>query len=240
MLYIEEGKTMRHRRFEPEDEVVPGVLYGRREWVPTPAFWAAIADLEGEQADDYVSPRGTPLAEDLAFCLLGGYGVRMELNRAAWERLDEAGALRADDVPSADEFEALLSEPLLVNGRLQKYRYPRQRAGRLHIALRSIREAPPDTGEPKSFRNRMMALPGIGPKTASWIVRNHVGSDEVAILDVHVLRAGAMIGLFPETYRLPRDYETLESKFLSFAQALQVRASVLDAIIWREMRILFG
>lgn len=43
-----------------------------------------------------------------------------------------------------------------------------------------------------------------------------------------------LIGLFPKTYRLPRDYEALERKFLSFAQALQVRASVLDAIMWRE------
>ncbi len=231
---------MCHRRFGPEDEVVPGVQYGRREWVPTPAFLAAIADLEGDNVDDYVSPKGTPLAEDLAFCLLGGYGVKMELNRAAWNQLDEAGVLRADDVPSVVEFEALLSEPLLVNGRLQKYRYPRQRAGRLHIALKSIRDTPPNTDDPISFRNRMMELPGIGPKTASWIVRNHVGSDEVAILDVHVLRAGAMIGLFPDTYRLPRDYEALERKFLCFAQALQIRASVLDAIIWREMRILYG
>ncbi|WP_036308714.1 hypothetical protein [Methylosinus sp. LW3] len=231
---------MHHRRFEPEDEVVPGVRYGRQEWVPTPAFWAAMADLEGDEVDDYVSPRGTPLAEDLAFCLLGGYGVKMELNRAAWERLDEAGALRAIDVPSAAEFEALLSEPLRVNGRLQKYRYPRQRAGRLHVALKFLRDSPPDTNDPIAFRNRMMELPGIGPKTASWIVRNHIGSDEVAILDVHVLRAGIMIGLFPETYRLPRDYESLERKFLNFARALQVRASVLDAIMWREMRVLFS
>lgn len=231
---------MLNRRFSPEDEVIPGVRYGRQDWIPTPAFWAAMADLEGDGSDNYSSPGGTPLAEDLAFCLLGGYGVKMELNRAAWERLDEAGALSAEVVPSAAEFEALLSEPLVVNGRLQKYRYPRQRAGRLNVALTSIRENPPDTTNPLSFRERMMGLPGIGPKTASWIVRNHVGSDEVAILDVHVLRAGAMIGLFPETYRLPRDYEMLERRFLSFAAALQVRASVLDAIMWREMRILFG
>ena len=230
-----------HRRcFAPEDEVVPGVRYGRQEWVPTPAFWAAIADLEGDEVDDYVSSKGTPLAEDLAFCLLGGYGVKMELNRAAWEQLDKAGALQADDVPSAADFEALLSEPLMVNGRLHKYRYPKQRAGRLHAALKSVRDTPPDTSHPIAFRNRMMELPGIGPKTASWIVRNHVGSDEVAILDVHVLRAGTMIGLFPEAYRLPRDYEALERKFLDFALALQVRASVLDAIMWREMRILFS
>ncbi len=49
-----------------------------------------------------------------------------------------------------------------------------------------------------------------------------------------------MIGLFPENYRLPRDYETLEQRFLAFANALSVRTAVLDAIMWREMRILFN
>jgi thermostable 8-oxoguanine DNA glycosylase len=240
MHNIMPASTVRQRCFAPDDEVVPGVLYGRQEWVPTPAYWAAMAELQGEKVDDYVSPPGTPLAEDLAFCLLGGYGVKMELNRAAWERLHDAGALSADPVPTRDEFEELLSTPLLVNGRLQKYRYPHQRADRLHVALRSIKERPPQTDDPILFRERLMELPGIGPKTASWIVRNWLGSDQIAILDVHVLRAGKIIGLFPETYRLPRDYEMLERRSLEFANALQVRASVLDAIMWREMRILFG
>ena len=85
-----------------------------------------------------------------------------------------------------------------------------------------------------------MELPGIGPKTASWIVRNWLGSDDVAILDVHVLRAGILMGLFPEDCRLPKDYEVLEKKFLDFARAIQVRASLLDAIMWRDMRVLFS
>jgi thermostable 8-oxoguanine DNA glycosylase len=83
-----------------------------------------------------------------------------------------------------------------------------------------------------------MAIPGIGPKTASWIVRNWTGTDEVAILDVHVIRAGQLIGLFPKHIRLPRDYSALEARFLEFSHALKVRASLLDAIIWREMRVL--
>jgi thermostable 8-oxoguanine DNA glycosylase len=227
------------RVFRPDDEVVPGVLFGSPEWVPTPAFWATLADRFDPETDDYVSPAGTPLAEDLAFCLLGGYGIKMELNRAAWERLSNAGVFQADVIPSRNELEELLSEPLNVNGRLQRYRFPRQRADRLFVALTSINESPPPTDDAIRFRDNLMLLPGIGPKTASWIVRNWSGSDEVAILDVHVLRAGAIIGLFPENYRLPKDYVSLERRFLDFARALQVRASVLDALIWREMRVLF-
>lgn len=235
-----DAKGFEVRDFLPDDEVVPGVLFGRPEWVPTPAFWASLADQEGEDADFYISPPGTPLAEDLAFCLLGGFGIKMEVNQAAWQRLYDAGVFEADPIPSREEIEKLLSEPLNVNGRLQRYRFPRQRAERLSIALNSIRNAPPSTEDPIQFRDSLMKLPGIGPKTASWIVRNWLGSDEVAILDVHVLRAGTMIGLFPKDYRLPRDYVTLERRFLDFAKALKVRAAALDALMWREMRILFA
>ncbi|WP_429924113.1 hypothetical protein ACQY1H_13960 [Agrobacterium vitis] len=199
-----------------------------------------MAEFEADDPEDYVSPKGTPLAEDLAFCLLGGYGVKMELNRAAWAHLHEAGVYSSDPVPSRQEIEELLSMPLLVEGKRHRYRYPRQRADRLHVALNSIRERPPQTDNHQIFRQELMELPGIGPKTASWIVRNWLGSDDVAILDIHVLRAGKLMGLFPENYRLPKDYEALEKKFLDFARAIQVRASLLDAIMWRDMRILFS
>lgn len=232
------SRAEQFKHYSPDDEIMPGVRYGLSGWVPTPAFWVAMADLEGDEAEDYVSPKGTPLAEDLAFCLLGGYGVKMELNQAAWDLLYYAGVFAADPVPSRGEIERLLSMPLSVNGRLQRYRYPRQRADRLNVALNSIRERPPRTEDAMIFRKDLMELPGIGPKTASWIVRNWLGSDEVAILDVHVLRAGTAIGLFPQKYRLPQDYEALERRFLDFARVLKIRASLLDAIMWREMRIL--
>lgn len=229
------------RHFMPDDEVMPGVRFGLSGWAGSPAFWSKMAEFEEEDdPEDYISPKGTPLADDLAFCLLGGYGVKMELNRAAWEHLYDAGVFEADPVPSRSEIEALLSTPLQVNGRPHKYRYPKQRADRLHIALNAIRERPPCTDDALLFRKQLMELPGIGPKTASWIVRNWLGSDQVAILDIHVLRAGVLMGLFPKDYRLPKDYAALERKFLDFAKAIKVRASLLDAIMWREMRIFFN
>lgn len=131
-------------RFTPDDEVMPGVRFGLSGWAGSPAFWSKLAEFEEEDPEDYISPKGTRLADDLAFCLLGGYGVKMELNRAAWEHLYDAGVFRADPVPSRNEIEALLSTPLQVNGRPHKYRYPKQRADRLHTALNAIRERPPD------------------------------------------------------------------------------------------------
>ena len=75
-----------------------------------------------------------------------------------------------------------------------------------------------------------------GKRYAPPFPGNWLDSDEVAILDIHVLRAGELIGLFDRGYSLPRDYERLERRFLEFCEALGVRASLMDAIIWTEMR----
>jgi thermostable 8-oxoguanine DNA glycosylase len=222
--------------FTATTEVVPGVAFGRPEWVPSPAFWLTLAAQEWTDDDRYVSRPGSPLLDDVAFCILGGFGISMEVNQAAFERLKEASALNPPS--DARTIEDLLLEPLDVNGRPVRYRFPRQRAARLAEALHRLKGIPAGDLSPLDLRDALMELPGIGPKTASWIVRNWTGSDAVAILDVHVIRAGQIMGLFPKTVSLPRDYAVLERRFLDFAAALRVPASYLDALIWREMRIL--
>lgn len=85
------------------------------------------------------------------------------------------------------------------------------------------------------LRDWLMQLPGIGPKTASWIARNWMDADDVAILDIHIMRVGQAIGLFPRELTVERHYRELETLFLQFSQALDVRASELDAVLWYEM-----
>jgi hypothetical protein len=86
------------------------------------------------------------------------------------------------------------------------------------------------------LRDRLAELPGIGLKTASWIVRNYRGSSEVAIIDVHILRAGRHIGLFAQDQEPQRHYRELEAAFLAFATALEVPAAMLDGLMWDYMR----
>ena len=90
--------------------------------------------------------------------------------------------------------------------------------------------------DPVAFRDQLQSLEGVGPKTASWITRNWLDTDEVAILDIHVLRAGWRLGLFEEACRLPNDYTKLENRFLLFAKNLHVRPSQLDSVMWLDMR----
>lgn len=127
------GKRHALEPLSPDVEIVPGVFFGRPEWVPSPAFWLSLASGEWSDGDRYVSPSGSPLADDVAFCILGGYGVKMEVNQAAWGRLKSAGAL--DGQVDAETIEALLLEPLDVERRRVRYRFPKQRAARLAEAL---------------------------------------------------------------------------------------------------------
>jgi thermostable 8-oxoguanine DNA glycosylase len=220
---------------DPEFELLPGVPWGRPEWFPSPAFWAKIA-LATPASDNYVCLQGTPLHYELAFCLLGGYGIKMEVNKAAFGAVLDAGLLEVGRRPAAHDIEYILATPLHVAERRIRYRFPRQRAARLANALADIEDNPPPTQCAHEFRSHLLKIGGIGPKTASWIARNWLGSDEVAIIDIHILRAGISMGLFDRQTKLPRDYERLEKRFLDFATAIGVRPSLLDAIIWRVMR----
>lgn len=214
--------------------MLPGVRYGRKDELLTPAYWemrCATADMRGI---DFVKRHGT-LADEIGFCLLGGFGVTYEVANAFYERLRDNGAFDpAFRVPESAIL-SMLIEPADVNGRPHRYRFPNQRARRIHLAIRQLSNMELES-DPVAFRNQIQALEGIGPKTASWIARNWHDTDNVAILDVHVIRAGWVIKLFERTSRLPQDYLMLEGRFIMFAQELQVRPSVLDAVMWSDMR----
>jgi len=63
-----------------------------------------------------------------------------------------------------------------------------------------------------------------------------LGSDQVAILDIHVVRAGLLMKLFSPEDDVSKDYPRMEARFVSFSQALGVPTSDLDALMWGMMR----
>ena len=216
-------------------EVMPGVPWGSPEYFNTPAYWAVRCQWE-EENPDYVAGNEN-LVREVAFCLLGGFGIRYEINQAAFTRLEERGffGLEAADIDEAI-IRGWLSEPLIVNGKRTRYRFPNQRAQRLARMLTFFEMNDLSGLSAAALRSELMMIEGVGPKTASWIVRNCLGSDEVAIIDVHLIRACTNMRVFPDEFSLPRDYEALEARFLRFSKALNVRPSVLDAVIWSEIR----
>jgi N-glycosylase/DNA lyase len=217
-----------------DEEVLPGVRWGRPDEVFTPAYWADLAS-RSSKADGFSRVR-SQLRREVFFCLLGGFGVKAEVNKAAFNRLAKAGIFKPGRYPSSEEIEPLLRQPLNISGRRLRYRFPRQRAQRIAVAAQYVDSGSPPENDAHELRAWLLRIPGIGMKTASWIVRNHLGSDAVAILDVHIVRVCQMMNLFDGDLRLPKDYERLERLFLEFAKAIEVPSSLLDAIMWREVR----
>lgn len=216
----------------PEREVVPGVRWGSYEQLLTPAFWAVRARIQEASIKADGFRLGRTLREEVAACLLGGYGMGAEIALAAFHRLQSTDVLNG--APDALELEAMLSKPIEVAGRRMFYRFPRQKARFLSQALAMVDGLASLTDSP--LRDALLGLPGIGPKTASWITRNWCDSDAVAILDVHICRACELAGVFAAGSDPAREYFSLESRFLAFASALGSRASVLDALMWQTMR----
>ncbi len=219
-------------------DLLPGVPIGREDQLLTPAYWKWRCEIGAAEGHDYVTKDGA-LEDEVAFCLLGGFGIRMEVNEAFFRHLKAAGALTLEAPASESTLLALLEERIEVEGRFHRYRFPKQRARRISDALRMLADFDATSLNDLQFREAICRIPGVGPKTGSWITRNWRGAETVAILDIHVLRAGWYLGIFDRGARLPKDYLALEQKFLEFAKALDVRPAVLDAVMWSDMRI-FG
>lgn len=211
------------------------LAWGHSWQLGTAAYWVAVTKAAVTDGTLRQGPRrhrlGRDLAEEVGACLLGGHGLPYELGLAAFRAVRDAGLLAR--ASKAHQLERVLREPLEVGGRTVHYRFPRQRARWLAAALHHVWTQVPPAGT-EELRDWLLLLPGIGPKTAGWIVRNHLGSDDVAIIDVHVRRAGIAAGVFDSTWKPARDYARLEAFFLAWAHYGGVGAADLDAVIWFE------
>ena len=122
---------------------------------------------------------GRTLEEEVAACVLGGHGIPAEVGLAAFERLRDRGLI-SEPSPSAKVLSDSLREPLTLEGRQIVYRFWSQKARYLSATLKELRERPVPLNSARVLRDYLLQLPGIGPKTAFWIVRSWLGSNEGA------------------------------------------------------------
>ena len=234
MQALRDGKVIALRLPPRNEELLQGIAWGRYDKALTPAFWAGQAWLLGTDLGPLNYRLGNSLAEETAACLLGGFGIPAETGIAAFHRLQKAGIL--DGTPSESEIKSYLVRPIRINGRSTHYRFPNQKARYLAGCLRALQSSPFTPENDLELRDFLLGLPGIGQKTASWITRNWLNSDNVAILDIHVVRACIAAGVFPTDARPENSYLELETRYLAFSKALNVKPSILDNIIWQVMR----
>lgn len=206
--------------------------WGHEHLLGSASYW--IQQAAGEVVDSH--RLGRNLEEEVAACLLGGFGMPASVGLAAFHAVRSRGLIRTHPPPHPDEVEEVLRLPLsLSSEKSAHYRFPLQRAQRLSACLSQMSHSRPPS-EPLELRTWLLSLPGIGPKTASWIVRNRLDSSDVAIVDIHVMRAGVAAGFFSPKWSLPRDYALYEAAFIEVARLGTVSAGNLDACIWGQLQ----
>jgi len=236
VFYFLKGEKVIERPLAaPEESVVPGVPWGRPDVLFTAAYWMTQYWMHEDGFPDRCHRLGSSFEEEVVACLLGGHGIPAEVGVAAFERLRDRGLI-AGRVPSVEVLSDNLRQPLIIGGRDIVYRFWSQKARYVAGALKIVNEQPVPFNSPRELRGHLIQLPGIGPKTASWIVRNWLGSSDVAILDIHVVRAGQLMGLYTNEDRVEHHYMRMEGRFLSLASAMGVPAADLDSLIWHNMR----
>lgn len=219
---------------EPDCEVSSGVLWGSIDAFPSPAYWAYQVLARRMEGKQIIYKLGRTLKEEIGACLLGGHGIPANIGLVAYNHIRNHGAF-GNTSPSEDDLFRWLSEPLSIGDRSVKYRFARQKSKYLSCALKKLAMEEPPTGSGKELRDWLLSIPGIGYKTASWVARNWLDADDVAILDIHIYRAGLLGGFFDPNLTVEKHYLILEERFIKMSNGLGVRASELDAVIWFEM-----
>ena len=116
-------------------------------------------------------------------------------------------------------------EPPRPDGSLRKYRFPNRKASLIIEARRWLAAHSPlwdifnSLPTAKARRQLLCDCPGFGLKTASWLLRNLGLGEDLAIIDIHLVRALTDAGRI-EDVRMPRDYELAEEAFLQWCHEL--------------------
>lgn len=219
----------------PDKEVMPGIKWGHYGQLYTPAYWKIQYEMYHNDQEFIIDYKlGSNILEEVVACLLGGHGLKSEIGLAAFERLRVRNQIKLN--VDYTEINTSLKEAFCLNGTNIHYRFPNQKSKFIAEFLhrKDLNNIPTDTDY--ELRNWLLSIKGIGLKTASWITRNFLRSEQVAIIDVHIYRAGLIMGLFNKEQTINKNYFELERKFITLCDKLNVLPSKLDALIWLQMK----
>lgn len=194
------------------------------------------------------------LFSELVACILGS-NIKFEMAQAFTEHLDNLGLYNIAQYSSFDSYEIEVAEALSQSiyhrsgdyVKNQKYRFPFLKASHIRRTAESIysnnslKSILKESHDPYSARNNLMERAvGIGPKQSSLFLRNIGFSDNLAILDVHVMRYMSLIGLISlniNKISSLSNYEKLENVLSLYAEKMRTNMSILDTSIWVVMRV---
>lgn len=198
----------------------------------TKSFWEVQYHLDDTTSCDY--KLGTNLKEEVVACLLGGYGFKAEIGLLAFHRIKNLRLIRTG--VSLDEIEDAISAPYRWSGKEVHYRFSHQKSKYIYWFLQRKDLDEFETLCGSKLRDKLLTIKGIGPKTASWIARNYGNCEDVAIIDIHIYRAGRLAGFVNPKWNVQKDYYKIEESFLDFCHSINALPSKMDSIMWNQMK----
>lgn len=219
----------------PTMDFMPGIKWGNYGKLFTPAYWKVQYLMYSENEKFDINYRlGDNILEEVVACLLGGFGLKSEIGLAAFQRLKMRYQIK--EAITYEEILTSLKEPFVNNEKSVHYRFPNQKAKYITEFLNrtDLNEIP--LNNDIELRDWLLSINGIGPKTAAWVTRNYLNSENVAIIDIHIFRACLIMGLYKKYDDIQKDYVKLEQIFLRFCEELNVQPSKMDALIWLQMK----
>ena len=191
---------------------------------------------------------------ELCLCILSS-NVPYELAKSAFFHLLETGFLQLKWIKNEESSERLMAEelskplylPRKLDGSHRKYRFPNIRSNNIIKAARLIssnndllKKILANSRSEKEVRKYLVAnISGIGLKQSSHFLRNIRYSNELAIIDSHVIAFLEKVGMLErgKTNHITDNlYLELESKLQEISKKFELNLSIFDMAIWNHMR----
>ena len=184
-------------------------------------------------------------------CCVTSSQVEYSLAVQAANAIIEAGLLPNHGVSIPEltaELRLVLKRPLHLDGKVRFYRFPNLRSRQIAEIYEtvtstygSLETLISSEGDPSSTRTWLVDnAPGLGPKQASMFLRNAGVSYNLAILDRHVLRYMATLGMSDKSttsITVLDEYQRKEDMLRKHAEKLGHSVGLLDWAIWIVMRV---
>jgi thermostable 8-oxoguanine DNA glycosylase len=237
----------------PQNDEPPAVRTKTLGTSPIPLDWAAVWKVYGriyqDRLSELIAASSPNLEHELLFCILGGHGVSFELARSAAAKLRELDVFAREweqqvlEDRVREELERPQFSPLRNDGSFRRYRFPSRKAFLVAGAASWVNRHRPlaewlrAIGSEEGRREFMCQCPGVGLKSASWLLRNAGLAQNLAVIDIHVLRALTAAGRI-NGVRLPHDYLAVENQFLEWCAELAAPPAAMDLLLWEWQRAL--
>ncbi|HHY22249.1 MAG TPA: hypothetical protein GX525_10325 [Bacilli bacterium] len=188
------------------------------------------------------------LLKELTLCILSS-SIKYEVALLYTEKLEKQNCFikALNNELDAEQICEFLTEPISLNGRLIRYRFPKSKSEQLFKTINNIygtkntiKEILINAGTSIDARDSLTSIcVGIGYKQASMFLRNVGFSYELAIIDTHIIDYLKLVDVLSPnaSVRNQSEYSKVESLYSNYAKSKQFDIKKLDIAIWNVMKV---